>query len=126
MKLQKLCYLAEAYYWAIYDNPLTGEPFEAWAHGPVSQTIWKHYKKYKWNPIIENEKFDVSSFKDDVVKYLKEIVDVFFGFNAYQLERIVHADTAWQKARGTLAPEEGCNTIIDTKDMAKYYKKFIK
>jgi len=124
LKLQKLCYLAEAYHLALYDAPLTGEPFQAWAHGPVSLTIWHQYKKYKWLSISEKCLPPVLPGKTD--RYLEEIKNVFFGFTAYQLECIVHADTAWKKARGCLAPEASCKQIINQKDMADYYKQFIK
>lgn len=124
LKLQKLCYLAEAYYLALYNTPLTGESFEAWAHGPVSKLIWNKYKQYRWLNITE--KNDILNLPKDIICFLKEIANVFFGYGAYQLENIVHADPSWKKARGNLAPESNCNNIISSKDMKNYYVKFLK
>ena len=35
LKLQKLCYYAQAWYLTIYGQRLFNEEFQAWLHGPV-------------------------------------------------------------------------------------------
>jgi len=123
LKLQKLCYYAEAYYWAIYEKPLTGEPFEAWTHGPVSRTLWDLYRDYRWEPILKESQ--LPEFPKNIQEYLEEIARVFFRFSAYQLERMTHNDKPWQKARGDLPIESKCENTIQTTDMMEYYKRYV-
>lgn len=40
MKLQKLCYYAQAWSLVWDDKPLFGEEFEAWANGPVCRELF--------------------------------------------------------------------------------------
>jgi uncharacterized phage-associated protein len=124
LKLQKLCYYAEAYYWAIYNRPLTGEPFEAWTHGPVSRRLWNSYKDRGWEPICEPT--DKPDLPQEITKYLDEIAEVFFGYNAFQLERITHHDEPWKKARGGLPIEAKCENPISPASMREYYKRYVK
>ena len=51
-KLQKLCYYAVAWHYALYDSQLVeNDEFEAWIHGPVSPSLWHEYKDYVWKPL---------------------------------------------------------------------------
>lgn len=46
MLIQKLIYFAHGWNLAINDAPLTAEPPEAWANGPVYRAIWDHVRDY--------------------------------------------------------------------------------
>ncbi len=124
LKLQKLCYYAEAYHWAIFNKALTGEKFEAWTHGPVSRNLWEKFKGNKWEPILQ--KCSKPNLPKETCKYLKEISEVFFGYNAFQLEKMAHSDSPWKVARKGLSIEERCDKIISVKDMKSYYKQYVK
>ena len=51
-KLQKLCYYAVAWHYALYDSQLVeNDEFEAWIHGPVSLSLWHEYKDCVWKPL---------------------------------------------------------------------------
>lgn len=124
LKLQKLSYYAEAYYWAVYGKSLTGEKFEAWTHGPVSRRLWNMYKDNKWEVIVEECK--KPELAKEACNHLKEIANVFFGYNAFELEKMTHSDMPWIKARKGLSMEQRCENIISTIDMKNYYKQYVK
>jgi uncharacterized phage-associated protein len=123
LKLQKLCYYAEAYYWAIYNKPLTGEPFQAWTHGPVSRQLWEKYKGIRWEPITE--KCKKPDLDKGICSYLQEIANVFSGYSAFQHEKMTHSDMPWKKARKGCSIEERCERVISTEDMKNYYKQYV-
>ncbi|WNY25068.1 Panacea domain-containing protein [Methanolapillus millepedarum] len=51
-RLQKLCYYAVAWHYALLDTPLCKrDEFQAWVHGPVNPIIYAKYKNYVWTPI---------------------------------------------------------------------------
>jgi uncharacterized phage-associated protein len=51
LKLQKLLYYAQAWYLAIYDEPLFEERLEAWVHGAVQPQVYSQLKQFLWEPI---------------------------------------------------------------------------
>ena len=84
LKLQKLCYYAEAMYLAIYGERLTGENFQAWPHGPVSKKLYDKYKDYRWRVITTS--VVKPRFSAKVEEHLDDIAKGFFKYSAYQLE----------------------------------------
>ena len=44
MKLQKLCYYAQAWSLVWDDTPLFDEDFEAWANGPIFPVLFQRFK----------------------------------------------------------------------------------
>lgn len=124
LKLQKLCYYTEAYYLAIYNKPLTGEVFQAWPHGPVSENLYHIYKDYKWKPITILRKRPY--FKKQIEKHLEEIVNTFFHYSAFELELLTHRDDPWKEARRNCKKDEPSRNPIDSESMKKFYKKYLK
>ena len=51
LKLQKLLYYAQGAHLALRDEPLFGEPIEAWTHGPVVPSVYRQYKQHGGEPI---------------------------------------------------------------------------
>ena len=50
-KLQKLCYYAQAWCYALKDYRLENTDFQAWVHGPVSPALWERFKSFGYDPI---------------------------------------------------------------------------
>ena len=50
-KLQKMCYYAQAWSYALKNRPIMDAEFEAWVHGPVCREL---YEKYKGNYLVES------------------------------------------------------------------------
>ena len=48
LKLQKLVYYAQAWSLALLNRPLFDEEVEAWAHGPVVESIFQRFKQSGW------------------------------------------------------------------------------
>ncbi len=53
MKLLKLVYIAHGWHLAIKNEPLIFESIDAWKYGPVIETLYHEFKRYKNNPISE-------------------------------------------------------------------------
>ncbi len=122
-KLQKLCYYAQAWYCALYDNgPLFEDEIEAWIHGPVIPTLYKKYSYSKWNKIHQVE-FDEDTLNEDTLDVLDAVYNTYSSLSGDQLEALTHSEEPWQKARGSLKPLEPCNNTISLEDMREYYGK---
>jgi uncharacterized phage-associated protein len=120
LKLQKLVYYAQAWYLAIYDTPLFEEEFEAWVHGPVIPVLYREYKDFGWKPIQQD--VEEPKLPENIQDFLDEVAEVYFGCDAYELERMTHQETPWIQARGFLPMDTPCNQIISQESMREYYK----
>lgn len=120
LKLQKLVYYAQAWHLAIYDAPLFEEDFEAWVHGPVIPALYREYKKFGWQPILED--VEKPEFSENVENFLAEVTEVYFACDAYELERMTHQEDPWIKARHGLPMDAPCDAIISKESMREYYK----
>jgi len=133
LKLQKLLYYAQAWHLAIKKQILFDEEFQAWIHGPVIRRLYGNYKKYGCNPIlVDNDtNFDKKlhdyekGFGTETSEFLKDIIDEYFKFSAYELERMVHKEDPWNKARLGLPDDEPSENIIKREWMKEYYSQFI-
>ena len=97
-----------------------GDPIEAWVHGPVVPSVYGKYKAWSWRPIdVEpsEEEFDFRT-RD----HLDEVMDVYGGLSAYDLEKLTHQEDPWRNARGGLPPDAPSNNVISHEDMRDYYR----
>lgn len=122
LKLQKLCYYAQAWYLALEDDKLFNENFEAWVHGPVNPNLFQRYRDYQWQNIQPVSDFDNSVFTQDQLEHLEEIWDIYGKYDGKYLEDLTHEEDPWIDARDGYEPTERCNNVIDVNHMAIYYR----
>ncbi len=120
LKLQKLVFYAQAWYLAIYDQPLFDDDFEAWIHGPVIPVLWKKYKSYKYKPI--DEEVPTPALDDKTNEFLDEVVEAYFGEDAYTMELMTHREMPWLSARKGHAPYERCRVPISKDSIKEFFK----
>jgi uncharacterized phage-associated protein len=128
LKLQKLLYYAQAWYLANYKKPLFEEDFEAWVHGPVIPELYHEYKAFSFKPIIK-EDLDIKTLEKDLGEetssYLRECLQAYLPFGAYDLEMMSHNEEPWIIARGQCSPEEICDVVITKESMQKFFSSRI-
>jgi uncharacterized phage-associated protein len=120
LKLQKLLYYSQAWYLALYDKPLFGQRIEAWTHGPAIPPVYGEFKKWAWNPIPPPDK--IRALPQRPESHVKEVIEVYGSFSAYQLERLTHQEDPWKNARIGLSPDEPSHNIIKLEDMKMFYR----
>lgn len=120
-KLQKMCYYAQAWYAALYDNILFDERVEAWVHGPVIPKLYKKYKSYGWDLIPKfNNEID---FCEEVLELLESVYATYCDLTGYELELLTHSEAPWINARKGLSRFTPSNNLISHKDMHDFYLK---
>jgi len=119
LKLQKLVYYSQAWALAIHDEPLFTEEIEAWVHGPVTPSVFKEYREFRWNPITGSFDNQVSSKK---AKHIDSVLEVYGNLDAGALERLTHSERPWLDARGNLPPDVSSHAIITQSSMKAFYK----
>ncbi|MHB1629887.1 MAG: Panacea domain-containing protein [Bacilli bacterium] len=125
LKLQKLCYYAQAWHLAFTGKPLFEEEFEAWPHGPVSRALRAKYRKSGWQSIPPGDihrSFDPArALTDDESNTLQIVWNKYGGFTATRLEELTHQEYPWRAARGALPSLARSRSIILREHMAQFY-----
>lgn len=120
-KLQKLCYYAEAWCYALLDYKLTTDThFVAWVHGPVSPTLYAKFRGYGWLDIPKNNSIMV--FDDKVTNLLEDVWFTYGELTGNALEVLSHSEDPWRNSRKGLREDESSNRKINPEIMKSYYK----
>lgn len=119
-KLQKICYYAVAWGWALMDrNLITDDRFEAWVHGPVAPALYEAYKPFSWNDI---PRVDSAPSVANATSELFESVWLTYGDQSgNELEALSHSEKPWIEARGSLKPDQPSHNPISTTVMRDFY-----
>ncbi|MBA1335914.1 MAG: hypothetical protein HPY66_1732 [Firmicutes bacterium] len=127
LKLQKLCYYAQAWNMVFNNEPLFDERFEAWVHGPACPDLWNKYKDNGWRNIepIDEENSDLSVFTRPQIEALDEVWETYGQYDGKYLEDLTHQEDPWVNARRGFDPGEHCSNVISTTSMKEYYSRFV-
>jgi uncharacterized phage-associated protein len=122
-KLQKLCYYAVAWGYALFDKAIANESvFEAWIHGPVSPVLFRKYRREApWIELDPDAEY-VNRFDAATQDLLESVWATYGDESANSLEILSHTEPPWIKARGAAPPYERSQTQIDPMDMKSYYR----
>lgn len=122
MKLQKLCYYAQAWHMVWEDEPLFDARIEAWANGPVIPDLYRIHRGR-----LNISAGDVPGDADNLVPAEQEsvdaVLDFYGGMNAHRLSDLTHREDPWKRARecAGLAPMDRGNAEITTAAMHEFY-----
>ncbi len=120
MKLQKLCYYAQAWSLVWDDAPLFDEDFEAWANGPVCPRLF-----YKTQGRYSVQASDETGGEGDLSAEQKDTIDTvlkYYGVHDAQwLSQLTHMEAPWKNARKGVRLGENCSNVITKESMSMYY-----
>lgn len=127
LKLQKLCYYAQAWSLALTGHPLFGDGIEAWAHGPAIPALWRRFKKYGSDAI---DPYDIVTdpINDLHTEHKQLIYGVWLRYGKLtgtQLRNLTHREPPWIEARGNIPAEELCQNEISQETMKAYYRQLL-
>ena len=117
--LLKIVYFAHGWHLAMFSEPLVGQPFEAWQHGPVVRVLYDCFKSEsgdqirtrarKLNP--KTARFEVCeySLQEPRKAFLKSILISYSRFHPYKLSEMTHEEGSpwhkvWTKSETESAP----------------------
>lgn len=121
LKLQKLCYYAQAWSLVWDEQPLFEEDFEAWECGPICPELYDPYKDVYVNSADDMKQGDSSVFNATQKETLDAVLEFYGDREPYWLRELTHLEDPWKKARGDCRMGEKCNTIITKQSMREYY-----
>ena len=120
MKLQKLCYYAQAWSLVWDDTPLFNEDFQAWANGPVCPELF-FKTKGKFSVTANDETGGDGDLTDNQRDTIDHVLDYYGSHDAQWLSQLTHMEDPWNDARKGIPSGAGCDRIISKESMAMYY-----
>jgi uncharacterized phage-associated protein len=123
LKLQKLCYYAQAWNLALSERPLFSERIEAWAHGPAIPALYRRFRQYGWGSIDpQNLRTNpLDELDRDDIEFLDEVWSHYGHYSGRQLELMTHKEAPWKDAYGNRRRGEGCTEEITHNSMREFY-----
>ena len=120
-KLQKLCYYAVAWGYALLNRPIcTNAEFEAWVHGPVSPMLYEKYQGNGWVRLKPDDGF-LCDFDDDTAGLLESIWLTYGHHTATSIAAQTHTELPWIYARCGLPNDVPSDNLIEPAVMRKFY-----
>jgi uncharacterized phage-associated protein len=116
MKLQKLCYYAQAYSLA-QGQELFPEDFQAWQHGPVVPDLYTKYRDYQWRA-IDAELPETTNASAGLVV---DVVAAYGRFDGAALSNMTHKEAPWMSARGDIPESDGSREIISKESIRAFF-----
>ena len=112
-RIQKLCYFAVAWHYAINEEPLVNnDTFQAQVHGPASPILWEKYHEYMIEKYPKQD--TITDFGKVTEQFLEMIYSWYSNYSTHNLEILSQYGDPWIKARGNLKEIDAGYTFIDT------------
>ncbi len=119
MKLQKLCYYAQAWSLVFDDAALFSQKIRAWANGPVVRELFEvHRGKYTVDAWPRGDSSHLSPAQRATID---AVLDAYGGRSGQQLSVMTHRERPWIEARDGLSATERSSKEISLATMADYY-----
>ncbi|NFM45170.1 DUF4065 domain-containing protein [Clostridium botulinum] len=125
LKLQKLCFYAQAWSLVWNNKELFNGEFQAWVHGPVNVDLYRRYSHKSAEPIEElMNTFNLNLF-DEKERYVLNMIWENYGqYTAKILERMTHQEEPWKATRGDLPASARSEKVICNESIKRYYSQF--
>lgn len=123
MKLQKLCYYAQAWSLAWDEKPLFDQDFQAWANGPVCYELYQtHRGKFTINKEdLEGYISEKDPFTSDEIETMQIVLEDYGNETPYYLSELTHKERPWKQTRGSLPLGESSTDVIPKELIQEYY-----
>jgi uncharacterized phage-associated protein len=131
MKLQKMLFIAQGIHLVLNDRkPLFEEPIQAWKYGPVVPQIYKQYKFYGSQPILDTELLTMFNGElpkiDDINPAATKAIDLTWkltkDISASKLSSWTHnPNSPWSK----IFEQSTNDLVIPNELIASYFDQFV-
>lgn len=124
MKLQMLCYYAQAWTLAWEEVPLFAEDFQAWEYCPVCRVL---FERCDGKFVVSSDDFSLFPEKSVLTEIQRKSIDKVLAFygekDSHWLGELTRRERPWKEARrrANALPGEACTEIITKQSIADYY-----
>lgn len=124
LKLQKVLYFIQGFFFAIKGEECFEDEMEAWQFGPVVPSVYREFKFYGSNSIPSSEGCNhffqrigcIDGIEADDKELIDDILKLMSKYSASKLVDITHSQEPWKKA----IKRKGDNTIYK-EDISEFF-----
>ncbi len=119
LKLQKLLYYAQGHHLGRTGNPLFRDDIQAWAHGPVVPSVYRHFKPFGSGDLAlaDGDSFAWDAVDEDTTQLLIEVWETFGQYGAWRLRNMTHAEAPWVDN----FQEDESHVVISQPELARFF-----
>lgn len=112
LKLQKLLFYSQVWYFVKNKNLLFRDNIESWVLGPVVYNVWSNFRYIRRGDIINPDRHNSIEFPSDIKDHLEEIWSIYGSFTGLELVDLTHKEKLWLDARGNTPNDRSSNNTI--------------
>lgn len=112
LKLQKLLYYSQLWFFVKNRKPLFNDMISAWIFGPVVYSVWSSFRFIKRTDIIPSNKC-VNVDLNDVLYHLDDVWNAYGHLSGSQLVELTHQDKPWLNSRKGLLNNQPSGNIVE-------------
>lgn len=121
MKLQKLCYYAQAWSLVWDGAPIYLNGIEAWVNGPMVPDLYHEHKGKFSISADELHRGSENSLTSSERDTIDAVLDHYGSYSGTQLSQMTRCEGPWLDARVGCSQYERCRNTISLDDMADFY-----
>jgi uncharacterized phage-associated protein len=121
MKLQKLCYYAQAWSLAWTEAPLFDDRIEAWVNGPVCPALFREHKGKFMVSSGDFSSGNSDKLSSDQKDTIDRVLEHYGKWEPYELREQTHSEAPWKNARNGIPDDVSCHNEITHESMGEYY-----
>ncbi|MGB0981993.1 MAG: Panacea domain-containing protein [Winogradskyella sp.] len=99
LKLQKLLYYSQLWFFVKNDKMLFNDRIQAWIYGPVIYDVWANFKFMKRSSIIPHSRAVSLSLDDLTLNHLADVWTSYGHLSGSDLVDLTHNDLPWKNSR---------------------------
>ena len=123
LKLQKLLYYSQVWFFVKNDNALFDDKIQAWIYGPVVYDVWAEFRFMKRSSIIPNNRAKNLNLEKSIIDHLEEVWRSYGHLSGSDLVDLTHNDLPWKKSRkGLLGNEPTDREVLINKDTTVHFR----
>jgi uncharacterized phage-associated protein len=113
LKLQKLLYYSQLWFFVKNDKMLFNDRIQAWIYGPVVYDVWANFKFMKRSSIIPISRANNLNLDDLTLNHLIDVWKSYGHLSGSDLVDLTHNDLPWKNSRkGLLSIQPGDKDVI--------------
>jgi len=117
LKLQKLLYYSQLWFFVKNNKRLFNDRIQAWIYGPMVYDVWANFKFMKRSSIIPSNRAVNLDVDDITVNHLNDIWRSYGHLTGSDLVDLTHNDLPWKNSRkGLLSDQPSDKEVIINKD----------
>lgn len=119
MKLQKLCYYAQAWHLVWEERSLFGDEIQAWANGPVAPALYRSHRGVFH--LTELPEGNPEALDPNEVGTIDAILGHYAPMSAHELSELSHRESPWADARHGIPAGRRSQERITHSARVEYY-----